>query len=258
MTLLYACEAMTTAESLLAYGCDCSLVEGTELDDLIDMASDIIALVSNFQITGRCEVEVRPVGNRDCWPSSLTERIFWDHHQASLGIPIEGVLPEVTEVKIDGAVLVAGTDYIVQSSDADLWRMLVRLNDEGNPRPWPSSQRYWRPDTETGTFVVAYEQGVSIDSPGVSKGANEVACWLVNDTASKRKRRLDPRATSASGGGVQLGLRARTEQVKTGEVDLPALVELLAIYLPGGTNGPQVLSPELRDGWTFYSQPAAA
>jgi hypothetical protein len=249
---------MTTAESLLAYGCDCSMVNNAELTELIDAASDIIALTSNMQITGRCEHEVRPVGNRDCWPSSLQDRIFGMGSVVSLGVPMEGINPTVVEVKLDGAVLASVTDYIVQSSDAELYRMVIRLNSDGNPTPWPSSQRWWRPDSEDNTWTLTYEEGLSIDSPGMSKAANEVACWLVNDTVAKRKRRLDPRATSASGGGVQIGLRARTEQIKSGEVDLPALTELFAVYLPGGRFPTQVLSPELRDGWTFYSQPAAA
>jgi hypothetical protein len=261
MTLLYAGEPLTTPESLVAYGCDCALVEGDELDDLIDQASDVIAVVSNMEIAGRRTKSVRPVSNAICYPTSIVARWVGLASGNELAhIALDGVDPVIAEdgIKVDGDILVGGTDYIVQSSDEDIYRYVTRLNSDGNPSSWPSNQRFWRPDTEDNTFSMTFLFGVEASAPGVMKAANEVACWLVNDTASKRKRRLDSKATSASGGGVQLGIRARADQIKAGEIDLPALADLLALYLPGGRHNTEVMSPEMGDGWTFYSQPAAA
>ena len=186
--------------------------------------------------------------------------MFFPSSNALAHIELSGVDPLVTEVKVDGDVLVGGTDFIVVTSDESLHRHLTRLNSDGNPSSWPSNQRWWRPDTEDYTFSITFEHGIDANAPGVEKAANEVSCWLVNDTAAKRKRRLDHRATSATMGNVQINVRDRAEQVKMGEVDLPALAELLTLYAPDGRRavGSQVVSPEMNDGWTFYSQPAAA
>lgn len=62
----------------------------------------------------------------------------------------------VNEVKVDGVVLVEGTDYWVDGST------VVRMGDT----PWPVTQNLNLPDTEVGTFSITYLNSYPVDGQG--------------------------------------------------------------------------------------------
>lgn len=112
----------------------------------------------------------------------------------------------VTEVKVDGTALTAGTDYAV---DDFYW--LVRLGDEH----WPCCNNLRKPDTETGTWSVTYEYGQPPPLAGV-KAAAELACQLTQ---------------ACSGGSCQLP--ARVTQVVREQVTFTIAADLEAMFAAG-------------------------
>lgn len=96
-----------------------------------------------------------------------------------------GVYPliSVEAVKIDGVLLVAGTDYRV-----DDYRWLVRLGGAG----WPVAQRMDLPDTAVGTFSVTLTGGMAPPRMGVAACAalgSELALAASNDSTCRLPRR---------------------------------------------------------------------
>jgi hypothetical protein len=176
--------------------------EGTDAEECpVDMtqfaveASQVLYELSARQFAGVCEKTVRPCVNRWCgfqvlsrghvvdygWEMGWSGRGWWGWDGWSQGCgctPLSRVLlsgypvREVTEVKIDGAV-VAPDEYRL-----DERRWLTRMADvDGNVQLWPSCQRWDKADSESGTFAVTYRYGQDPPVTGIHAAA-QLGCEL--------------------------------------------------------------------------------
>jgi hypothetical protein len=238
MTLRVAGEAFTTLAAARAdESCGCineSEPSDAELQEMIDAASDVLAMVSG--ITGRVSFTVRPCGQGYCQPCVCC---------GLDGIPLPGEDPVVTQVKIDGDVIPAN-EYALHRTRVG-WN-LVRIGPLDPPAGWPQWQRLWRADTETETFSVTFTSGVHIDWI-----AEEAALELVCDFASSddRKARVIPGARGVNQGGVSIQLSERAERLRNGDAG-PAVLRFLHAYGVQGFQRTLVWAPELEEGWTLH------
>lgn len=145
------CEAWATSSDLCS-PCDDYALDSVLVDDALDIASEVLYVLSGRQFPGVCSETIRPV-----FCGSRKE------------IKLTSPVVEVTEVKVDGEVLVEGTDYRV-----DDYSKLRRLDDE----VWPGSQDLDLEDTEEDTFSVTYSFGAEPPDSGV-KAAAVLACEIV-------------------------------------------------------------------------------
>lgn len=144
------------------------------------LAGNTLRRLTGFRVGG-CPVTVRP-----CSPTSAY-RLGWMYPASTLGaggfIPYMGLdglwynacgctsscghtvsntvkltppVNSVTSVKVDGAALVANTDYWVSGRD------LIAIS----PRTWPLTQDLTKPDTASGTFSVTYLNSYPVDGEG--------------------------------------------------------------------------------------------
>lgn len=145
-----------------------------------EAATEVLHALSGRQF-GLCTVTLRPC-RRECygvsWPSGWVEydRTYpnpqlvagrWYNlgcsgceTDCSCSVISEAVLPgpvyDITEVKVNGAVLMPDVDYRL-----DDWRLLVRLNDT-----WPTCNDLNLADTEEGTWSVTFRAGRPVPSLG--------------------------------------------------------------------------------------------
>ena len=157
----------------------CDLPEGTDLDSLepfINEASQLLFLFSGRLFFGLgTKTGARPPCRYGCACGQVLSRghivgDWWGTQDACnpsrvllSGYPVR----EITQVKIDGAVL-AATEYGLLN-----WRWLVRKNDG----VWPYCQNMSLDDTEDGTWSVSYTYGQNPPIVGQAASA-ELACEL--------------------------------------------------------------------------------
>lgn len=179
MTLRYACQRVIEKEDLA--NCECSFdkispaLTEAEIDDILDSACDALAQISSLPV-GRCTTVYRPCLDRchyfgcgcGCSPN---------------GIPLPGVAPTVTEVKIDGAI-VSNTTYTVLRTTGGV-RSLERFLPSGAPDLWPSTQNVRLPDTHVGTFSVSVESGNHPDRI-MRLAAAEIGCDILRTISNER------------------------------------------------------------------------
>lgn len=167
------------------FGCGpCASIEGNQDEALATRAalaaSQLLFYASGQRFPGSCQATVRPCARRTgtsvawsvdgSWYSSRTICTCTGNRcgcgaldEITLGgAPIRAV----SEVKVDGDVLVAGTHYRV-----DDYRYLARIDGEG----WPCCQDDALPDTEDGTFSVTFTYGQDPPELGVF-AAQHLAC----------------------------------------------------------------------------------
>lgn len=192
------CLAWTDSDRV-ALCCDSAVgTDTTVFDDAVAMASEVLFNLSGRQFPGQCEATVRPCVNRGCgfqtlsrgyviWPADWFYGGTWGWSGATWNYPafagcgcdpLSRVLlagypvVEVTEVKIDGAVI-AATEYRLDDN-----RFLTRMADaDGNPQYWPSCQALDKEDTESGTWSVTYTYGQSPPNIG-QQAATTLACEI--------------------------------------------------------------------------------
>lgn len=149
------CEPWATTADLCS-PCDDYAMDATLLEDSIDVASEVLYMLSGRQFSGLCSETVRPTC--DCG----------GRRNIKLRFPIV----EVTEVKVDGDVL--SSDYY----RVDDQMYLRRLPDaNGNNPGWPCGQDLDLETTEDDTFEVTYTYGVEPPLSGV-KAAAVLACEI--------------------------------------------------------------------------------
>jgi hypothetical protein len=240
MTLRVAGEAFTTMAAVRASEtCGCvneSEPSDAELQEIIDAASDVLALATGGIVTGRTEFTVRPCGRGYCQPCACC---------GLEGIPLPGEDPVVSEVKIDGDILNA-SDYALHRTRQG-WN-LVRVGPDDPPASWPQWQKLWRADTEDDTFSITYISGIHIDWI-IEAAAIELTCDLA--LAEERKPRVIPGARAVSQGGVTISLAERAERLRSGDSG-PAVQRFLSIYAPDGRAPSLVWAPELDQGWELH------
>jgi hypothetical protein len=160
-------------------------------------ASQVLYELSGRQFSGACEKTVRPCGNSWCgfqvlsrghivwdpyWWTPYWNGNFWyfDGSQPCGCRPLDRIklsgypVREITEVKIDGAVVASGTYRL------DNRRWLSRVPDPADPDTilrWPACQSMGLPDTMSGTFSVSYRYGQDPPPLGIHAAA-QLGCEL--------------------------------------------------------------------------------
>lgn len=231
--LTSACQLMASIDDIQ---CDCADIEDLTKLQLIAQASDMVAILTGGIIAGRCETTIRPCSDRSCGAGRGCSCCNLP------GILLVGPEPNVTEVKVDGVVLTAGTDYKIVD---DVY--LVRTE----PRHWPGCQDPLADDTEKGTFSVTYEHGLL---PLLAKETViEIVCDFIQSRPGQQSRKaLPPNTRSANVAGVSIQFEPMMMEMKKRMLMLPKFIRLMSVYAPDGPNPAVVYSPELADGWVHH------
>jgi hypothetical protein len=244
VTLREACERIIDTDDLAL--CECSYVDlgltGPELNTLMDDAANALARLTHLPV-GRCTTTYRPC-RRGC--SS-----FYCGCCGPSGIPLPGLNPTVTSVKIDG-VTVATNEYTVIRT-ANNW-MLERFDPvNGYPAVWPHSQNIAAPDTMAGTFAITVTSGTYSDYL-LRNAIGEIACDILSHLNAERE--TDEGAIAATGYGVSLSyvrFGDPTDQETRNLAGLSWVRRFVASY--GGGRSSALWSPELDEGWILYDKP---
>lgn len=223
-------------------GC-CTVTDLGELEVWVQVATDVLYVLSGRQFMGACTRTIRPCDiNCGCFCHFYGPGMWWSGSlcctpQVDLGGNVAGI----SSVKIDGETL---------ASDAyrlDEGRWLVRLTDaDGANEGWPCCQDLSLATTEECTFEITYRTGSDVPEAGV-RAAADLACELAkscNSTAGECK--LPKRLTSLTRQGVTMTVldpQAFLDNGKTG-LYLPDLF-LAAVNPQGLRSPPRVLSPDL-------------
>ena len=173
-------------------------------------ASQVLYELSGRQFSGACEKTVRPCGNITCnfqvlsrgyivwggygnwwwdpyWTPYWDDGWWWNGSNACGCRPLDRVelsgypVREITEVKIDGAVVDPSTYRL------DERRYLARVPDPLDPDTWlrwPACQNMGLPDTESGTFSVTYRYGQDPPPLGIHAVA-QLGCELYKACAGQ-------------------------------------------------------------------------
>jgi hypothetical protein len=217
--------------------CDCDAFSDEEIEELIDQASDLVAVLTGGKIAGQCTQTVRPVGDHACSP--FAERPIRSHNSKQILLP--GPNPTVTQIKIDGTVL-ASSEYVMVD---DVY--LTRVHGV-----WPSNKNPLLPDTDDNTFSVTFTVGFL---PALAKMAvKELVCdWVKSDVRLGFNRALPHGARSANIAGVNIQLEQTVEEIRRRSILLPSLVRLLTVYAPDAGQPAVAYSPELENGWILHT-----
>lgn len=221
--------------------CDCDALSDGELEEIIDAASDVIAILSGGAVTGRCCEVVRPrrVDGPVCGCFERFGR--WGQAcscQRLQGITLRGPNPEITGVLLDGEQFI---DHAIVDG-----RLLVRTDG----KYWPGCQSVTRSTLDRGTLEIQYSYGLHLDHM-MKSAAAEIVCWLIKNPAQgEQKVPVGTRGISVA--GVQITLDTVLSEVKRKTFLLPHTTRLLTVYAPNGSQPPFVYSPELEDGWQLH------
>ena len=229
--------------------CD-PVVDASEAQVLAKLgeASDLLYLLTKRRWPGACEDSVRPCGIRSsgAWVDrggNMTRAWCGCNRPRTCGcrrlseIKLPGRLPiVVSEVKVDGDV-VPEDRYRVDDG-----RWLVLLPQEGDDlRGWPCCQDLSLPDTEEGTFSVAFTAGSGPPAGGVSAACNLARELLLACSGTSGECRLPDRVQRITRQGIAIDLDL-FEEGRTGlrEVDLWVTTVLVgdkrrgaAVLVPG-------------------------
>lgn len=234
MTLHVACEQFTDVARISAFECACQLdvvrdLIGEEgIQDIIDGASDAVALATGLRVMGRCSMTVRPCGDGVCGCVRPCACCNVD------GIKLPGTNIVIDEIKINGAVEAPSLYKLID------WNVLVRT-DGGS---WPGVQNVAKPDTQVDTFSIRFSSG---QLPWVAQmAATEVACDLMSGVTPGGEMHLPRAAIGAVMDGTTISL-------DPGQVSaFPWMERLFGIY-PQGPQ-PIIWSPEVRGRYVLHTQ----
>lgn len=238
--LNYACQRLATRAQFFASTCSCQVDEDNDddiafIDELLDQASDMVAILSGGRVRGVCLHTVRPLATHTCGQYSF----YWgitEYNGASV-IPLPGFRVSIVEVLIDGSVLAEANYRLVDGNN------LLRIDGDA----WPVNNDLTLDTTQAGTFAITYREGLPPDV--ITRNAvNELACELFAE-ASTGKSRLPPgtRSLNIQGASVEID----PDEVR--DAGLAATARFLGIYAPSGRSTTEVWSPELLRGWTLVT-----
>lgn len=245
MTMNVACQRFCDPDDLFGDHCSCAFDENDDMtlvEDVIDMASDIMVWMSHGKITGICLNTYRPmkVGGGGC---GVPAGGYSDYETARFDgldvIPLPGIDPQVIEVEIDGEVL-APSDYGLIDG-----RYLFRR--EGS---WPTSNSLTALSSAVGVFEITLRTGTASDWI-TKQAAIELACELGQEFLKGRSR-LPRGAVSANLQGVAVALGdalADEDDAKS----LPRLLRFFAWHCNNGEHPGVVWSPETNRGWELVT-----
>lgn len=261
MTLQAACTRFANVEDFTA-GCDtcgCTL-SPTEVEDFLDDASDLLYQLSGGVVFGECDALVRPVRNCSCghygWVGSTWSGSGFGGGM-SLGrlcgyclscseidkIQLRTPVVEVTEVKIDGTILDPASYALTPRGE------IYRVATDTAPPRWPTQQHLWKPDTEVGTFSIAFSFGRQSEPAWVRNACVELACELAMfDRGGKTK--LPPTATAVTFQNVSVSLQSRAEALTEAKTYLPAVAQFIALTNPAQSHS-WLYSPDCGSAWSF-------
>lgn len=245
MTIQTPCPSVCTPWATAADLCepyDDPALDPALVDDMLDVASDLLFFLSGQRFAGICRDTVRPAGRPlGAHGSHLGcggvcgERVV----AVTLGAyPIDSII----EVLLDGVALDPSEYKIVDN------RWLVRTADaDGNRRTWRTCQRLDLDSTEENTFEVTFVYGQMPPRAGVRAAAElggELA--LACSPALEGKCKLPKRVTSLARQGVTetvvLDPMAFLDKGKTGlyscdsflaAVNPAGISRAAAVYMPG-------------------------
>lgn len=195
------CEPWATVADVCA-PCDDYAFDLVQLEDGLQVASDVLFNLTGRQWPGECSTTVRPCGYRradSC--GCMSSRTCGCRRLSELQLP--GPVVSVEQVKIDGEV-VPTARYRV-----DDHRHLVYLpeSDSAERQGWPCCQRLDLADTEDDTWSVTYTFGMA-PPPGGVRAAAALGCQLALACSpeSAGQCRLPKRVTSITRQGVTLAM----------------------------------------------------
>lgn len=246
MTRRFACQAFITADFVIDGDCGCDLdVNDADdeqlIEDMIDMGSDLICLLTGNLITGICTRTVRPV--RLCDTPYISNHPVFSNQRRFGGldtIPLRGPNVDIVEIVIDGVV--------INPSDYGLTDNLYLFRRSAC---WPTANDLRLASTEIGTWEITLRFGVDPDYL-TRMATRELVCELIKDQKG-RQHALPRGVTSASLQGVSVQVaQSRADALREGNEQLPILARFLSVYgdlAPGAQVG--VWSPELEQSWNL-------
>lgn len=255
MTLWVASEQFVTEAQVRASDCSCIGANSPSSDfvnDLIDEASDMLAIVTGQRIAGRQTVIARPCRTTDmmCTPCPCC---------GLDAIPLgdADTRPVITQILIDGDEI--ADDFYWLHWGRVQWMLARRPNpalNETSPPDWPSWQHRWAATTEDDTFAIRFTQGIHVDDAYViGAAALEVICDLANDDTVKARAIEGAVAINAGGTSVVIDRNlqrtsdeTRLKRIANGELG-PMCRRMMGIYSPAGRSHSMVWAPELTYGW---------
>lgn len=210
-------------------------------DEPAQAATDVLYKLSGGLFPGPVETVVRPHQGVCGWWSRWTPPVWFDGWGWWVGrrrygvctnlslVTLAGIpVREVTEVKIDG-VVIDPSEYRL-----DYNRDLVRLRDPAEPntiRRWPCCQILDLPDTEPGTWSIAYTWGA--DPPQDAKNAAvELACEIAKACASDDECQLPSNVTKVTRAGITIDRNLLAVALAAGVLGLPMSDLFLSTYNP--------------------------
>lgn len=258
MTLRAAAQPFTDVEAVRDAECACIAIDDPEddvLEELIDVASDVLCIVSGGRVFGRATKVVLPCADQGCYVA------------CGCGCGLDGIPLDVEDPVVAGVYI---NDEVVPSTEYRLHRdgspipKLVRISTNGTPpQPWPRYQSLWRNGQGDNTFRFTLTWGTHVNHV-ISQAAVELVCYLAADPKARRLAALPKGATTYSAGGTTVSTTAFTrlrdqsvERVKAGIVG-PDTAAFMEIYAPFGIAGIGAWSPELTEGWTLHTLEAAS
>ncbi len=195
---------------------DADVVEPTYLwsdDELIEAATGILFRATCRLFPGECPLVVRP-----CPPCSCHDRCHCGRPYHFIVLSERYPVTAVTAVKIDGVTL-DPSEYRV-----DDHHRLVRLGGER----WPTRQDLELPDTEVGTFSVAFTAG-RVPPIQLQMACAELACELKR-ACGGMSCNLPRSVTSVARQGVTLNIDALEAAVTGSATGLAMVDNVVAQY----------------------------
>ena len=245
-------DAWITAAELLADDAFCS-IQDLEEEGLVAKAtraaqdaSEILRRLSGGTVSGPRTVTVWPE-TTEAWDAGFARYPFISTYPLAdypTEIVLEWPVISVSEVKVDGAVLVSGVDYRIDNQ-----RSLVRLPDtDGRIRFWPLSF------VDNGDHRITYTFGKAIE-PWMKAAVKEVGVSILAEELH-RSRRLGAGARGVAQQGLTYNLGQAAEELRDRATPdtFPHVVRFMALMNPGNESlAPYAWSPDL--GHQLHSIP---
>lgn len=266
------CQTWISGEDIT--GCpSASSLESVQLDQIAITASMLMYELSGRQWSGICgPVTVRPCRQGGCgaglnswgasqwswgyWSGSWGYGSFWGNENGgrlcSCGydskVELAGYpVTEITQVKIDGAVVPTTFTGGEPQYRLDQWRYLTRLSDPASPNEplhWPACQRLDLEDDQPGTWSVRYRYGVPPPPLGF-EAAKQIACQLMLAVAGQPCQLPANVTQIARQGNTIQRITPLAQMLRTGGTGLMMVDAFLAAYNPAGLRRrPAVFSPD--------------
>lgn len=207
------CSPWATSEDVTSGPCSSYETDPDELDEALQIATDMLYGLTRRRWAGICTDVVRPNAEWRAWsaprwwPASGSSAWGW----CSCHRGRESGCSSVPEIKLPGypvdptpaniTVMIDGVQLDADQYRVDDHRYLVRTDGEG----WPCCQNMELDDTEEGTFSIAYPFGAMPPVGGV-RAVKVLGCQLMLGWAGDEDCQLPERVTVLTRQGVTMAL----------------------------------------------------